>query len=51
VFQKNRTLLHRAQILMVEGPLQQQEGVIHVRARRFKEIKSAGAMPRSHDFR
>jgi error-prone DNA polymerase len=50
VFQANRTVLHRAQILMVEGPLQKQDGVIHVRARRFKELKISGAIPRSHDF-
>jgi error-prone DNA polymerase len=51
LFQANRTILHRAQILQVEGPLQKQDGVIHVRARRFIELKTAGAMPRSHDFR
>jgi error-prone DNA polymerase len=50
IFQANRTLLHRAQILMVEGPLQKQDGVIHVRARRFKELQVSGAVPRSHDF-
>jgi error-prone DNA polymerase len=50
VFQANRTVLHRAQILMVEGPLQKQDGVIHVRAWRFKELKISGAVPRSHDF-
>jgi error-prone DNA polymerase len=50
-FQANRTVLHRAQILMVEGPLQKQDGVIHIRGRRFTEVKMAGAMPPSHDFR
>jgi len=50
IFQADRTLLHRAQILMVEGPLQKQDGVIHVRARRFRELKIAGTIPRSHDF-
>ena len=51
IFQANRTLLHRAQILIIEGPLQKQDGVIHIRARRFTELKLSGAMPRSHDFR
>jgi error-prone DNA polymerase len=51
IFQANRTILHRAQILMVEGPLQKQDGVIHIRARRFAELKASGTMPRSHDFR
>ena len=40
LFQANRTILHRAQILLVEGPLQKQDGVIHVRARRFTELKT-----------
>jgi error-prone DNA polymerase len=50
IFQANRTILHRAQILMVEGPVQKQDGVIHVRARRFRELGTPGAMPPSHDF-
>jgi error-prone DNA polymerase len=51
LFQANRTILHRAQILMVEGPLQKQDGVIHIRGRRFTELKTPGPMPPSHDFR
>jgi hypothetical protein len=35
---------------LVEGPLQKQDGVIHVRARRFREVRRCGAIPRSHDF-
>ena len=49
-FQQNRTLLHRAALLIAEGPLQKQDGVIHVRARRFAELKISGSIPRSHDF-
>jgi error-prone DNA polymerase len=49
-FQQNRTLLHRAALLIAEGPLQKQDGVIHVRARRFAELKISGSVPRSHDF-
>jgi error-prone DNA polymerase len=51
IFQAYRTLLHHAQILIIEGPLQKQDGVIHIRARRFVELKVSGTMPRSHDFR
>jgi error-prone DNA polymerase len=51
IFQANRTILHRAQILIVEGPLQKHDGVIHLRAKRFAEVKASGAMPPSHDFR
>ena len=36
---------------MVEGPLQKQDGVIHIRGRRFTEVKMPAAMPPSHDFR
>ncbi|HKV54116.1 MAG TPA: OB-fold nucleic acid binding domain-containing protein, partial [Candidatus Binataceae bacterium] len=49
-FHANRALLHRAQILIVEGPLQKQDGVIHVLGRRFTELKLSGPVPRSHDF-
>jgi len=50
IFQANRTLLHRASLLMVEGPLQKQQGVIHVRGRRFRELRLRGVVPPSHDF-
>jgi error-prone DNA polymerase len=50
LFQANRTVLHRASLLMVEGPLQKQQGVIHVRGRRFRELRLRGAVPPSHDF-
>jgi error-prone DNA polymerase len=50
LFHANRGLLHRAQMLIVEGPLQKHEGVIHVLGRRFTELKLDGAMPKSHDF-
>jgi error-prone DNA polymerase len=50
LFQANRTLLHRASLLMVEGPLQKQQGVIHVRGRRFRELRLRGSVPPSHDF-
>jgi error-prone DNA polymerase len=50
LFHANRGLLHRAQMLIVEGPLQKHEGVIHVLGRRFNELKLDGAMPKSHDF-
>jgi hypothetical protein len=36
---------------MVEGVLQKQDGVVAIRARRFKELRLAAALPPSHDFR
>jgi error-prone DNA polymerase len=52
VFQQNRALLHRTQILMVEGVLQKVDGVVAVRGHRFAELKlpSPTAVPPSHDF-
>jgi error-prone DNA polymerase len=35
IFQRHRSVIHTASLLLVEGPLQIVEGVIHVRARRF----------------
>ncbi|HVA83958.1 MAG TPA: error-prone DNA polymerase [Candidatus Binataceae bacterium] len=50
LFQANRALLHNAAILMVEGVLQKQDGVVAIRARRFKQLRLAAALPPSHDF-
>jgi error-prone DNA polymerase len=50
LFQANRALLHNAAILMVEGVLQKQDGVVAIRARRFKELRLGAALPPSHDF-
>jgi error-prone DNA polymerase len=51
-FQKNRALLQNAGILLVEGPLQKQDGVIHVRGQRFRQLDlPAQHLPPSHDFR
>ncbi len=50
IFQRHRALLHRVQILIVEGVLQKVDGVINVRAQRFAELRLNAAIPRSHDF-
>jgi error-prone DNA polymerase len=39
MFQKHRALIHTAALLLVEGPLQVVDDVIHVRARRFRELR------------
>jgi len=54
LFQRHRALVQTAGLLLVEGPVQNQDGVIHVRARRFERLDGdamAGLLPRSHDFR
>jgi error-prone DNA polymerase len=51
-FARYRSVLLSAGILLVEGPLQNQEGVIHVRGQRFEKLGlGADAVPPSHDFR
>jgi error-prone DNA polymerase len=51
VFQHQRVLLRRARILKVGGPLQKVDGVIHVRARKFEELRLPSPVPESRDFR
>jgi error-prone DNA polymerase len=54
MFQRHRALVQSAGILLVEGPVQNQDGVIHVRARRFERLDGdamADLLLRSHDFR
>jgi error-prone DNA polymerase len=63
LFQQHRAVLQRAGILLVEGPVQNEDGVIHVRGRRFERLDAeierlAGAsqsldapeLPPSRDF-
>ena len=42
VFARYRAVIHTAALLMVEGPIQQVDGVIHVLARRLEEIVVPG---------
>ena len=48
-----RVPLHQAAMLVVEGPLQRVEGVIHVRAREVRalELGDEARLPASHDYR
>ena len=50
VFRRHRRLLHTCRLLLVEGPLQNVDGVIHVQGLAFEEMAIAGAAPPSHDF-
>jgi error-prone DNA polymerase len=38
LFQRHRAVIHTASLLLVEGPLQRVDDVIHVRARRFTPL-------------
>jgi len=50
VFEQNRVVATRSRFLLVEGPLQQQEGVIHIKAQRLTQVDITSADMRSHDF-
>ena len=53
-FHQQRNLIQSSGILLVEGPLEAREGVIHVRGRRFQRLDVDPQnlqLPPSHDFR
>lgn len=51
VFDQQRMLIVEAPFLLVEGVLQQQEGVTAVRAERVADLQAEGPATPSHDFR
>jgi error-prone DNA polymerase len=50
LFQQNRLLLTAEQFLMVEGILQNQDGVVSIKAGRVSSLCITQAQTRSHDF-
>jgi error-prone DNA polymerase len=50
LFQKNRLLLSSEQFLLIEGILQNQDGVISVKAAQVEPLKITRAQSSSHDF-
>jgi error-prone DNA polymerase len=50
LFQQNRLLLTSEQFLMVEGILQNQDGVISIKAARVSSLSITQAQTHSHDF-
>jgi error-prone DNA polymerase len=51
VFRRFRSALHISPLLEVAGPLQNAEGVIHVRVRELCPLAASGPLPESHDYR
>ncbi len=51
VFQRFRIGLHSGAILEIAGPVQNVEGVIHVRVRDLRPLVPGSELPRSHDYR
>jgi error-prone DNA polymerase len=50
VFEQNRLVVTRSRFLSIEGKLQNQDGVVHVKAQRITPIEITSADIRSHDF-
>jgi error-prone DNA polymerase len=50
VFEANRIVVTRSRILRIDGQLQIQDGVIHVKAREIISLDISHAEVRSHDF-
>jgi error-prone DNA polymerase len=50
-FRRFRNPLHSSAILEIAGPVQNVEGVIHVRVRELHPLTTRGDLPESHDYR
>ena len=50
VFERDRIVITRSRFLRIEGPLQNQDGVIHVKAQRIAPLDITTANISSHDF-
>jgi len=50
VFERDRTIVTRNRFLRIEGPLQNQDGVVHVKAHVLLPLDITSVDIRSHDF-
>ncbi|HWE83534.1 MAG TPA: error-prone DNA polymerase [Terracidiphilus sp.] len=50
LYERDRLVVTRSRFLLVEGPLQNQDNVIHVKATRLTALSDAALEVRSHDF-
>jgi error-prone DNA polymerase len=50
LYERERLVVTRAKFLLVEGKLQNQDGVIHVKAFKLTELSSSALELQSHDF-
>jgi hypothetical protein len=51
MFRRFRAPLHSASIVEIEGPLQNVDGVVHVRVRQLRPLAAKKPLPDSHDYR
>ena len=50
LYERDRIVVTRSKFLLVEGPLQNQDGVIHVKAIRLSTLSHSSLELQSHDF-
>jgi error-prone DNA polymerase len=50
LYERDRVVVTQSKFLLVEGLLQNQDSVIHVKASRLSALSSSGLDLRSHDF-
>ena len=50
LYERERLLVTRSKFLLVEGPLQNQDGVVHVKATCLFALSDNALELRSHDF-
>jgi error-prone DNA polymerase len=50
LYERDRLVVTRSKFLLVEGPLQNQDNVIHIKATRLTALTDAALELRSHDF-
>ena len=50
LYEKNRTLVTCTKFLLIEGTLQNTDGVVHIRARTVRPLQVTAAPVQSHDF-
>jgi error-prone DNA polymerase len=51
IFERFRLPLHTSSVVEVAGPVQNVDGVIHVRVRSLEPVALPPALPASHDYR
>ncbi len=50
LYERDRLIVTRSKFILAEGPLQNQDGVIHVKATRLQALSDLALELRSHDF-
>ena len=50
LYERERLVVTRSKFILAEGPLQNQDGVIHVKATRLRTLSNQGLEVHSHDF-